>query len=494
MLTKLLALLGAAACALSAGAGAADFGANDDTGKFLAADSAAYFGQLAAVGLETNVMSLKWDPALPEAIPDQLLLDAALPHAEAAGVQIVFALYGARPTAFTGDGGTPEAFAKWAALVARTYPQVRRFVVGNEPNQPRFWRPQFSLTGTQVSAAAFGPVLAATYDALKEVDPELSVIGVGLSPRGNDRPNAPSNVSTSPVRFLKALGKWYRSTGRTRPLMDHLSFHPYPQSSRDSLTTGYAWPNAGVRDLGRIKLAIWDAFAGTAQPTTATGLKLYLDEVGWQVDTSASSAYAGVENVAVTDESAQAAIYGELVRQLGCDPTVAAVNLFGFVDDSERAGFQAGLIRRDGTARPAATVVKETLTQTAGGCLGALTGWRVTKGVVGARGSYTDTVTPAGVLVPSFVVGAREEALYRAGVFRAGVTLAQIERRLASGPPPLRAVRGIVRVNRPLAITLAAKRLPPGRYVYGVRMAAWANPARVSVFGSRPFEVVGPAP
>ena len=81
------------------------------------------------------------------------------------------------------------------------------------------------------------------------------MVGIGLSPRGNDRPFARSNVSTSPVRFLAALGAWYRASGRTRPLMDGLSFHPYPNRATDPFSRGYAWPNAGVVNLDRVKQA-----------------------------------------------------------------------------------------------------------------------------------------------------------------------------------------------------------------------------------------------
>ena len=103
-------------------------------------------------------------------------------------------------------------------------------------------------------------------------DPAIQVVGIGLSPRGNDKPKAKSNVSTSPVRFLRALGAWYRASGRTRPLMDSFSFHPYPNRATDPLDRGYGWPNAGFVNLDRIKLALWDAFNGTAQPTTLNGL------------------------------------------------------------------------------------------------------------------------------------------------------------------------------------------------------------------------------
>ena len=111
------AALALAACALtlaSTGSAAVEFGANDDTGKYLGAGSSAYFSQMAAAGLRQNVMTLKWDPSAPMTIPDRAFLDGSLPNAQAAGIKVVFALYGAKPTTFTGDGGTAEAFGAWA--------------------------------------------------------------------------------------------------------------------------------------------------------------------------------------------------------------------------------------------------------------------------------------------------------------------------------------------------------------------------------------------
>jgi hypothetical protein len=490
-LKKLVACLTLLLCALAPGAHAAEFGANDDTGKYLGAASGPYYEAMAALGLRSNVIALKWEPSLPDAIPERLVLDPALARAEAAGVRVVLALYPARPTVFTKEGATPAAFAEWAALVARTYPQVRRFVVGNEPNQPRFWRPQFRPRGGQASAAAFGPMLAAAYDALKAVDPELAVAGIGLSPRGNDRPDARDNVSTSPVRFLKALGDWYRRSRRGRPLMDSLAFHPYPASNRDRPDRGYVWPNAGVADLGRIKQAVWDAFHGTAQPTTANGLTLDVDEVGWQVDTSLDAAYAGAENVAVTDERTQARFYGSLVRLLGCDPSVAAVNLFGFRDEPERTGWQAGVMRYDGTLRPAAGALQIALTETGGGCLGALTGWRVAKGVIGADVEFRGLARPrrVGARVPAFTVTAREEARFTAAVFPVGTHSSRIARELAARRSAVAAVRGTARASRIGRVEPTGRLRRPGRYVVAVRLAAWANPGRSTLRVSRPFRV-----
>ena len=172
------------ACALtlaSAGSAAVEFGANDDTGKYLADGSADYFGQMAAAGLTPERDDAEvGSEQHPMTIPDQAFLDGALPAAQAAGIKVVFALYGATPTTFTGDGGTAGAFAAWAGA-GRAPPTraSRTFIVGNEPNQPRSGGPSSARGGAQASAAAFGPVLAAAYDALKAVDPAIQVVGVG---------------------------------------------------------------------------------------------------------------------------------------------------------------------------------------------------------------------------------------------------------------------------------------------------------------------------
>ncbi len=335
-LLRALAAIAIAALALVGSASAADVGANDDTGKYAADAGSAFYTEMATLGLRQAVVTVRWQPSDPLALAERPLLDLTVAAARRAGLGVVFATYPYPPREIESGLARPDAYAAWLTELAHRYPEVRGFVVGNEPNQPAFWRPQFSRA-RQRSASAFGPYLAAGYDAIKAVDPTLTVVGVGLSPRGNDRPLARSNVSTSPVRFLAALGRWYGSSGRQRPLMDGLSFHPYPNTARDPLARGYPWPNAGFVNLDRVKQAVWDAFHGTKQPTTLAGLRLYLDEVGWQVDTSGLDGYTGSENVVVATELHQASVYGELVRRAACDPDVAQVNIFGFRDDTARA-------------------------------------------------------------------------------------------------------------------------------------------------------------
>jgi hypothetical protein len=381
----------AAACALallagaSSSARAADVGANDDSAKYAADGGAAMYREMAALGLRQTVIGVRFRPSQPLVIQDKELLDRAVPNALHAGLRVVLAIYPYPPREIEAGLGSPAFFGAYVSTVARAFPQVRQYVIGNESNQPAFWRPQFTRSGANASAATFGPYLAAGYDALKTIDPSLKVIGIGLSPRGNDKPRAKSNVSTSPIRFLRALGVWYRKSRRARPLMDSFSFHPYPNRATDPLDRGYGWPNAGFVNLDRVKQALWDAFHGTPQPTTLTGLGLHLDEIGWQVDTSRRSGYQGAENVPVTDELTQALIYGDVIRRAACDPDVDEVSFFGFRDDGLRTGFQAALHRADGTARPAAQSVQAAIDETADGCPEQEVSWAPSEEVAGAH-------------------------------------------------------------------------------------------------------------
>lgn len=399
------------AVVLGAGVGAAraaEIGANDDTGKFADDGGRAFFERMTALGLRQTVMSVRFLPAEPETIQGKAFLDRAVPEATRQGVKVVLAMYPYPPASLTRTKSEVAAFARYVASVARAYPQVRQYVIGNEPNQPAFWRPQLSTSGAVLSAPAFGRYLAAAYDALKLVDPQLTVVGIGLSPRGNDDPKARSNLSTSPVRFLAALGAWYRKSGRRTPLMDGLSFHPYPRVATDSPLVRYAWPNAGFADLARVKQAFWDAFRGTPQPTTVDGLPLYLDEVGWQVDTAGRAGYAGLENVPVTTERTQALVYAELVRRVACDLDVAELNFFGFYDDPSRSsGFQAALYRIDGVARPAAASVAAAIAGSSRRPCSRPVSWRPARVVLGASMSPAKVQRSGAV---KLLVGAKEGA------------------------------------------------------------------------------------
>src|SRR5256885_1561480 len=268
-LTRITSLI-AFACAALVLAGSArpalTVGVSEDGGKGASAPAGAFFATLQDVGLAQNRVSIVWNPAQPSSMAQEQEIKNWLPLAQTAGVKVVFAVSAHNARDFSSSSGAAAQFAAFLQNVAHTFPTVKDYVIGNEPNQPYFWLPQYDSGGKPLAAAAYEPVLAQSYDALKAVDTTINVIGIGLSPRGNDNPLAKSNISRSPVRFLHDLGVAYRNSGRVKPLMDQLAFHPYPARNTDLPQTGYTWPNAGLPNLNRIKQAVWDAFNGTAQP------------------------------------------------------------------------------------------------------------------------------------------------------------------------------------------------------------------------------------
>ena len=491
-------------CAVTVPAGAArggiTFGVSEDSAR--AVNPAAFFTTLNDLGLTENRASLNWDPAQPDVIPGQAEIANWLPIAQAHGIRIVFSLSTKTARDLTADQTRPAQFANWVGLVARSFPQVKDFVIGNEPNQPYFWLPQFDLnTGKALSAAAYEPVLARSYDALKAVDPTINVIGIGLSPRGNDNPAAHSNISRSPVRFIHDLGIAYRASGRAKPLMDELAYHPYPAKNTDAPQVGYPWPNAGLPNLDRIKQAVWDAFNGTAQPTFAeTGrntfahpLTLELDELGWQVAIPPAYAglYFGVENNPTVDDQTQGEFYAESIQMAECDPDVDALSLFLLRDEPDLSRWQSGLEYVNGDERPSYTAVKQTIAQTHGDCQGAPVVWRHTAQIVLPTVKWGNLVRPRSPRTTkwSFVAGAREQATFRAGVFKVGTTRAAMKRALTRGrPKPLLYLTGVIK-SKNRVVQLPARRLKSGRYVYAILMTSSMNPRRTTQLVSRAFRV-----
>ena len=467
----------AASLVLAANASAdLQIGVADDLG-FHADQSPWFFDSLGELGMQENRVSVPFDAAEPTTIQHQASLDLYVPLATLRGVRIVFSVAPSKARALTDNPKAVQQYAEYVAQLARTYPTVKDFIVGNEPNQPRFHQPQFNSAGQNVSAAAYSSVLAAAYDALKAVDPSIRVVGLGLSPRGNDQPNAANNVSTSPVRFLHHLGKAYRKSGRTRPLMDEFAFHPYPDHDRDDLMKGYRWPNAGAPNLDRIKQAFWDAFNGTGQPTFGEGKKrgnmtFRLDELGWQVDVNQTlvPSYVGRENVQTTHEAAQARIYADAIRYLACDASVRSILFFLLRDEADLDRWQAGLVRLDGSRRPSFDAVRATFAETGGRCLGKVRSWRHSKTVDGARVSFPrKRVLPARRLTAALVANADEDAVVDAALYRGN-------RRVLRQRSTVEAYRSrIVRFGT---------RYRPGRYTLRVTLRAATNPSRSKSFSA----------
>jgi hypothetical protein len=322
------------------------------------------------------------------------------------------------------------------------------------------------------------------------------------------------------VRCIRDMGAAYKASKRTRPLMDELSFHPFPNLATDPLGRGYQWPNAGLANLDRLKQAVWDAFFGTGQPVfpessfgrfgalsaiaAADSLRFRLNEVGWQVEIvpSARGAYFGRENVATTDESSQAEIYAAAIPFIACDPSVRSLLFFHLIDDPNLDRWQSGLLRADGSKRPSYESVKAAIARTGGRCGGFTTAWRHATTVIGptAKFPFKRSVRDRNRLWTMVATGF-EAATYHAGVFRVprratptGKARKKIERALLRAKPSGSALAktGKVQAYREAVIRFPKRTLKPGYYVYAVQLFAETNRTRKSFFVSKAFQVARP--
>src|SRR5919198_220424 len=214
--------------------------------------------------------------------------------------------FGNRTTPLT-DQAQGE-FASYAAALAQALPQVRYFVIGNEPNINRYWLPQFNPDGTDAAAPAYEALLARTYDALKAVSPKIVVLGGAISPRGGD------NSSVAPAAGV----------------------HP------NSTTIALADYDKLVALLGRV-------FDGTAQ--RGSTLPIYYDEFGveTQIPPAKASLYTGVEPATIkpVPEDVQAEYYRQAVELAFCQPTVRALLIFHTIDEPDLNRWQSGLFYVD---------------------------------------------------------------------------------------------------------------------------------------------------
>jgi hypothetical protein len=355
----------------------------------------ALYGQMTSRGIGALRMSVDYEPSQPTTIQQQDQLERAIAAADARGLRVLLSIAPGHNTDVTGDPNGARKFAAYTALVARAFPDVTDFVIGNEPNLGNFWFPTFNPNLSIASGATYEAAVAASYDALKAVNPDIDVIGLAVSPRGDDRPGSARNT-ISPVRFIKAVGDAYRKSRRTTPIMDNVALHPYPAVNTDPPDKGALWPNVGVPNLDRAEQAFWDAFNGTAQPTFqesgpqqtqdgAPPVRWILDEAGWQTDTRNLPGYFGSENTPPVDEATQARYYKSVVQRYACDPHVAALLFFHWIDEADRDRLQSGLVRADRTMKPAANAVKDAI---AGGCAFAYVAWRHSTAVDGASATW----------------------------------------------------------------------------------------------------------
>jgi hypothetical protein len=373
MIPRLLPFIAALVLAPAAFAGGPtmQFGAAEDVVRAPDLPSAkAKMTMLRLAGFSSVRVTSQWQGT--EAAPtdaELAILRNVAGAAQLSAVRVYLAVYpaGSRVTPLTPEAR--ELFATYLTALKQQLPSVKDVIVGNEPNLNRFWLPQFNPDGTDAAAPAYLALLARSYDAVKAVDPAARVWGGALAPRGIDRPGTGRDTH-SPVAFLKDMGVAYRAGGRTLPVMDGLTFHPYADTSGQSPDTPH--PNSttiGLADYDRLIRTLGTAFDGS--PQAGTTLPILYDEFGVesQIPPGKASTYTGAEPATTkpVDEITQGVYYQRALQLAFCQPNVTGIFFFHSQDEPALASWQSGVYYADGSPKSSLYAVRDALTRARGG-------------------------------------------------------------------------------------------------------------------------------
>ena len=379
-----LVLLAFLACAAPAVAGgpAMTVGAAEDVAKqqdYAFAKAQMDMAKLA--GLDTVRVTQTWTRGRTEVGPiDTIELGNAVNAAQFTGVRVILSLYpfGSSVTPLTEEERAD--FAAFCVDVAKKFPYVRDFIVGNEPNLNRFWMPQFGLEGENVAAPAYVAMLATAYDALKAVRPRSTIYGGALAPRGVDRRNTGRDTH-SPSTFIPDMGAAYRASGRLIPIMDAFAFHPYGENS--TTPPDFAHPlgsSIGLADYAKLVGLLGQAFDGTAQRGSA--LPIVYDEYGVETTLAPTKAslYTGSEpsTTRPVDEATQAKFYAQALAMSFCQPNVIGLLLFHVQDEPGLGQWQSGLFHLDGAPKSSLVPVRASAQSVRRGTAARCDGMRLT--------------------------------------------------------------------------------------------------------------------
>ena len=329
---------------------------------------------------------------------DQITLGNAITAAQFTGIRVVLSLYpfGSSVTPLTDQDRAD--FASFAADIAKRYPLVHDFIVGNEPNLNRFWLPQFGPNGEDVAAPAYEQLLATTYDALKIVRPHSTVYGGALAPRGVDKPNTGRDTH-SPTAFIADLGAAFKASGRQVPIMDAFALHPYPESSATG--PNFPHPNGtsiGLADYPKLVGLLGAAFDGTVQ--RGSTLPILYDEFGIETAPPPVKAglYTGTEPATThpVDEAVQAQLYTQAMQMTFCQTNVLGLLLFHVQDEAPLSAWQSGEYYVDGSPKASLLPVRAAAATVHRGIAASCPGLALTPKLVLAAGKPVTTLKKPG--------------------------------------------------------------------------------------------------
>lgn len=226
----------------------------------------------------------------------------------------------------------PRDLANFMTELVRRYGDIIKYwELWSEPNAPFAW---WSVPNPESYVA----LLRAAYPAIKNVDPNATVIAGDLAPWDGS--------PAYPVNTLQYLNAMYEAGARD--YFDVLSFHPYTDGNEPS------WYNPAfpMHSLTKSVPAVRQVMAdhGDFKP-------MWLTEIGWTTVSVCDPDYCWTPTLPTT-EAEQAAYLTEAVRMAQSWEYVEAFIWYELIDrgplTSEEVEDHFGLFRQDHLAKPAA--------------------------------------------------------------------------------------------------------------------------------------------
>jgi hypothetical protein len=318
-------------------------GIDDDHSKWLARPDG-LVAKYRDLGVESVRLTIPWRRGQSRPTDVRVYLHRAALLIER-GQRVVIGVFG-RSSDAPLDAASRKQYCDFLHYVLVRIP-FQDVVVWNEANSPQFWP-------RAAGAEAYEALLANCWRRLHALRSDVNVI-------------SSTAAHYDPAGFVRELGDAYRERRRRYPILDTFGHNPYPDHAAEPPWAQHSDPRTvGQGDLERLLGAIRDAFGGTRQPVPEDGRpSVWYLETGFQttVPRSKRRFYRGTETdpfvvppVAPEDAEPwvrdQATQLRDALVLARCQPAVGAFFNFELLDEDRMAGWQSGVLWRDGTHKP----------------------------------------------------------------------------------------------------------------------------------------------
>lgn len=335
-------------------------------------DAVKWRPDISAIGSDLNLgyyrVTQGWVPGRTQpSDSDAASIAAALANA---GSQKILLNVSGRASTAPRNASARADFCAFVSAVLDRFPQIAAVNVWNEANLAYFWKPQFTGKGSSAAPADYEALMARCYDTIKSRHPSVRVI-TSISPRGNDRPDAPSNVSHSARSFIEKMGQAYRRSRRRARIFDAWGQNVYGSNSKERPWTRHR-RDIGEGDYPRLLSYLRRAFGGTRQPVPGQkDVRIWYLEDGFQTSVAAKRTlyfsneadHSVVAPLGTTSRLDQVSQLTDAVRLAYCQPAVGGFFNFLLADESNLHGWQSGVFFSDWTPKPSYQALKSVIAE-----------------------------------------------------------------------------------------------------------------------------------